>query len=297
MTKVGKLNKLKIIREVDFGVYLDGLNLGDILLPRRYVPKDYKLDDFVIVFVYTDSEDRIIATTETPLAMVGDLALLKVVSVSAAGAFLDWGLQKDLLVPFSEQNKKMRKGQSYVVKLFLDDQTNRVAASSKLEKFLSKDFPKELEREQEVELLICDKSDLGYKAIVNDLFSGMIYKNEIYEPLKIGSHKKGFIKKVREDGKIDISLYKVGYEKVTGLSDKIICKLKEENGFIPVTDKSPPEVIYKIFGASKKTFKKAIGALYKKRVINLEKEGIRLKGQVPLVEDPPEAGRGIQGDV
>jgi len=278
MTKIGKFNKLQIIREVDFGVYLDGQNLGDILLPKKYVPKNYKLNDFVIAFIYTDSEDRIIATTETPLATVDDFALLKVVTVSSAGAFLDWGLSKDLLVPFSEQNKKMKKGQSYVVKLFLDEKTNRVAASSKLEKFLSTDFPDELEIGQEVDLLISDESELGFTAVIDNLYLGMIYKNEVYEPLKTGGRKKGFIKKVREDGKIDVTLYKAGYGKVTTLSDKIISKLKENDGFISVTDKSSPDVIYQLFGASKKTYKKAVGALYKKRVISLEEEGIRLKG-------------------
>ncbi len=278
MTNVGKLNELQIIREVDFGLYLDGQNLGDILLPRRYAPKDYKLDDFITVFVYTDSEDRLISTTETPFGMVDDIVLLKVVGLSHAGAFLDWGLPKDLLVPFTEQNKKMKRGHNYVVKIFLDEKTDRVAASSKLEKFLSTDFPDELEIGQEVDLLISDESDLGFTAVINDLYLGMIYKNEIYEPLRVGNIKKGFVKKIRDDGKIDLTLYKAGYERITNLSDEIIEKLKEQNGFIAVTDKSSPELIYKLFGASKKTYKKAIGSLYKERKINLEKDGIRLKG-------------------
>ena len=277
MTQIGRLNKLQIIRDVDFGLYLDGLNLGDILLPRRYVPKKYELDDFITVFVYTDSEDRLISTTETPLGMVGDIALLKVVGLSHAGAFLDWGLPKDLLVPFTEQNKKMKRGHNYVVKIYLDEKTDRVAASSKLEKYLTKDFPNELEVEQEVDLLISDESDLGFTAVINDLYLGMIYKNEIYEPLRVGNIKKGFIKKIRDDGKIDLTLYKVGYGKVTTLSDEIIEKLMEQDGFISVTDKSSPKDIYELFGASKKTYKKAIGGLYKERKITLEKDGVRLK--------------------
>ena len=277
MTKIGKLNKLQIIRDVDFGLYLDALNLGDILLPRKYAPKEYELDDFITVFVYTDSEDRLISTTETPFGMVDDIVSLKVVGLSHAGAFLDWGLSKDLLVPFTEQNKKMRKGHNYVVKIFLDEKTDRVAASSKLHKYLSAVSSDDLKLETEVDLLISDETELGFMAVVDNKYLGMIYKNEVFEPLRIGNIKKGFIKKIRDDGKIDLSLYKAGYGKVTTLSDKIIEKLKNQNGFISITDKSSPKDIYNLFGASKKTYKKAIGGLYKKRMIVLENEGIRLK--------------------
>ena len=275
MTKTGKLNNLKVVKEVDFGVYLDGGESGEILLPRRYVPENCKINDIIEIFVYLDSEDRIIATTKTPYVMVGQFALLRVVSVDSVGTFLDWGLPKDLLTPFREQKQKMKEGKSYIVFVYIDHKSQRIVASSKLDRFLD-NLPVDFQEGQEVELLICTQTDIGYKAIINNSHWGVLYKNEVFQTLEKGQQIKGFIKKVRDDGKIDLCLHKPGYEKVDDLSKKIIDSLKEHGGFISVTDKSSPEIIYKLFGVSKRTYKKAIGALYKERLITVENNGIRL---------------------
>ena len=276
MTEIGKFNKLQIIREVDFGVYLDGEDYGEILMPKKYLPENYKVDDFVDVFVYLDSEDRIVATTEKPYAMVGEFAFLKVVAVNEFGAFLDWGLIKDLLVPFNQQKQKMEEGEFYLVYIYLDEKSERIAASSKLDKFLDKE-PVDYEEGQEVNLIIDKQTNIGYKAIINNTHWGVIFKNEIFQPLTKGQKIKGYIKKIREDKKIDLSLYKKGYEKVDDSLNTILDILKENNGFIPISDKSSPETIYNMFGISKKTYKKIIGALYKKKLISIEENGIKLK--------------------
>lgn len=275
MSEIGKINNLQIIKELNFGIYLDGKEFGEILLPKRYVPENYKIDDFIDVFIYRDSEERLIATTEKPYAMVGDFAFLKVLTINEIGAFLDWGLTKDLFVPFREQKQKMQKGNFYLVFVYLDNESNRIAASSRLDKFLNK-TPADYQINQEVDLIIRNKTDMGYKVIINNSHSGVLYKNEVFQTLKEGQKIKGFIKKIREDEKIDVSLQKSGYEKVEKLTEKIINKLKENNGFISVTDKTSPEIIYNTFGVSKKTYKKSIGVLYKKRIINIEKDGIKL---------------------
>ena len=207
--------------------------------------------------------------------MVGEFALLKVAAVNPVGAFLDWGLQKDLLVPFSEQKQRMEEGKYYIVFIYLDDRTHRIVASSKLNKFLDKG-PVKFQEGQGVELLICDRTELGYKAIINNSRRGVLYKNEVFQTLEKGQNITGFIKKVRDDGKIDLCLQKPGHEMIDGVSEKIIDELKAKGGFIPVTDKSSPEIIAGLFGISKKTYKKAIGALYKKRLIVIESNGIKL---------------------
>lgn len=275
MAEIGKINKLKIVKKVDFGVYIDGGDLGEILLPKRYVPEKYEIGDIVEVLIYRDSEDRIIATTEKPYAVVGQFAFLRVVSVSPVGAFLGWGLQKDLLVPFREQKEKMREGESYIVFIHIDEMKKRIVASSRIDRFL-KDIPSSFLEGQEVNLLICGQTDIGYKAIINNSHWGIIYKNEVFEKLEKGRVVKGFIKKVREDNKIDLTLHEPGYKKIGDLTEKIIDKLKEQDGFIPVTDKTSPEIIYDLFGVSKSSYKKAIGAIYKKRLITIEDKGIRL---------------------
>jgi predicted RNA-binding protein (virulence factor B family) len=275
MTVIGRLNRLIVVKDLDQGVYLDGEDRGEILLPRRYVPQDCNPGSSIEVFIYRDSGDRIIATTQKPFAMVGQFAALKVVSVNSSGAFLDCGLDKDLLVPFREQKQKMEEGRSYVVFVYIDDKTDRIAASSKLDKFLGRQTG-HFQQDQEVELLVCEQTEIGYKAIINNTHWGILYKNEVFGHLEQGRHIQGYIKKVRDDGKIDLSLHKPGYEKVDDLSGRIIHILREQRGFIPITDKSSPEIIYDLFGVSKKTYKKAIGALYKKRVIILEEDGIRL---------------------
>lgn len=275
MTEIGKLNILNVVKELDFGIYLDGKQLGEILMPRRYVPAGTKPGDDLEVFIYLDSEDRFIATTEKPFAMVGDFALLDVVGVNSIGAFLNWGLPKDLLVPFREQKQKLEVGNSYVVFVYLDMETNRIVASAKPEKFLDRS-PSNFEEGEEVELLILNKTDLGYKAMINKTHTGVLYKNEVFQPLEKGQQLKGYVRKVRPDGKVDLILHKPGYEKVDDISKQILDKLKEKNGFIMLNDKSSAESIYDMFRVSKKTYKKAIGALYRERIITIEENGIRL---------------------
>ncbi len=276
MAEIGKLNSLRVVKEVDFGLYLDGGEHGEILLPKRYVPENAKPEDILDVFIYLDSEDRIIATTETPYIMVGEFACLKAVAVTPMGAFLDWGLMKDLFVPFREQKLKMEEGKWYIVTVYLDSDSKRLVASAKIEKFLD-NLPPDYEAGQEVDLLIVGETDLGFNAIINNKHLGVIYNNEIFQPLRKGDRIKGFIKKIREDEKIDLLLQKAGYGKVDDISMKIVAVLKKHNGFLPVTDKSDPDTIYELFGVSKKTYKKAVGALFKFKIIEIEDKGIRLK--------------------
>lgn len=275
MAILGKINPLKVVKTVDFGVYLDGGSDGEILLPTRYVPENCQVGDTLSVFIYTDSEDRLIATNLIPYAMVGEFACLEVQEVNEVGAFLDWGLMKQLLVPFREQHAKMREGGHYPVFIYVDFDSKRITASAKLEKFIDDSRP-ELEADQAVDLLIYKKTDLGWKAIVNQQYSGMLYDNEIFQPLEIGQKIKGFIKQIREDDKIDLVLQKPGFEKIDDFSVRLHELLKEAEGFLPYTDKSPADDIYEEFGISKKTFKKAVGDLYKKRIIVLTSDGIRL---------------------
>jgi predicted RNA-binding protein (virulence factor B family) len=275
MSKIGRLNKLKVIREVEYGVYLEGEIHGEILLPRSDMLERYDIDDEIEVFIYFDSEDRIIATTKIPKLMVGEFGHLKVVSITTIGAFLDWGLTKDLFVPFNEQKEVMEEGKEYLVHPFYDEKSNRIAASSRVERYSGSKTHNFVD-EQAVDLIICTETDLGYKAIINNKNWGIIYKNEVFKKLEYGQKIKGYIKKVRNDGKIDLSLEKPGPQKVDSLSQAILDKLIEEEGFLPITDKTSPEIISKMFGVSKKTYKKAIGALYKRKHIILEKDGIRL---------------------
>jgi len=274
MAAIGLLNELEIVKEVDFGLYLDGGAQGEILLPKRYVPENYKVGDQIEVFIYLDSEDRLIATTETPLAMVGDFAMLKVVSTTPVGAFMEWGLQKDLLVPFREQQFPMEEGRNYLVFVYVDDETQRIVGSSKLDKFVD-NLPVDYETGEEVDLIIAGKTDLGYKAIIDNSHWGLIFKNEVFQPLKTGDRLKGYIKNVRPDEKIDLVLQKPGYEKIDSIAQGVLDRLKEAGNFLPVNDKTDPNEISKLFGISKKNFKKAIGSLYKQRLITIEEEGIR----------------------
>jgi uncharacterized protein len=275
MVEIGKVNTLRIVKEVDFGLYLDGGPYGEILMPSRYVPQGAKPDEYLDVFVYPDSEDRLVATTETPLAEVDQFAYLKVKDVNRTGAFLDWGLLKDLLVPFSEQRIELHAGIKYLVKVYLDKETERIVASTKLDRFLDQ-VPFDKNEGDEVDLIVREKTDLGYKVIINELHNGMLYNNEIFQPLHPGQRLKGFVKKIREDEKIDVALQKQGYEQVEDVSGIILEKLKARGGFIEANDKTSPESIKHMFGISKKVFKKAIGALYKDRLITIEDKGIRL---------------------
>jgi predicted RNA-binding protein (virulence factor B family) len=278
MAELGKINKLKVLKELSFGIYLDGENLGEILMPKRYVPANCNINDEIDAFIYFDSEDRIIATTETPKVLVGGFALLKVVSVNAVGAFLDWGLSKDLLVPFREQKITMQEGQWHIVYVYVDYESRRIVASAKVDKHLD-NLPHAYEPLQQVDLLIYSQTEIGYKAIINNQHWGILYNNEVFQPLRRGQLIKGYIKKVREDEKIDLSLYKTGYVKIEGIANTILSKLNENDGFIEVTDKSPAKNIYELFGISKKAYKQAIGSLYKQEIITIETYGIRLNVQ------------------
>jgi predicted RNA-binding protein (virulence factor B family) len=275
MTEIGKINHLYVVKDVDFGIYLDGGDLGEILMPKRYVPEGTQPEDMIDAFIYLDSEDRLVATTEKPLAMVDEFALLEVVAVTPVGAFLNWGLPKDLFVPFREQRKPMEVGQKYLVYVYVDTDTKRIAASSKIENYLD-NLPIDYDEGEEVDLIIVNETDLGYNAIIDYSHLGIIYKNEVFQTLNPGDKIPGFIKKIRTDGKIDLSLVKAGYEKISEFADRIISELEKHEGFLPLTDKSSPEEIYKVFKFSKKNFKAAIGSLYKKRIITLEENGIRL---------------------
>lgn len=275
MVEIGKVNTLEVVRETDNGFYLDGRELGEILMPRKFITDEVRSQGWADVFVYTDSEDRLVATTEEPFAKVGEFAFLKVVATSKFGAFLDWGLPKDLLVPFREQKAKMVEGGKYLVYLFLDVLTKRIAASAKIDKFLD-NTPPEYEPGDEVQLLIAEETDLGYKAIINSLHWGMLYNNQLYQKLTPGLKITGYINKVRDDEKIDLLLEKPGYEKVDAISQKILDELKQNRGFMAVSDNTSPDMINALFGISKKNFKKAIGSLYKKRMITFNSDGIRL---------------------
>lgn len=275
MAEVGRMNRLTVVKELNFGFYLDGGEHGEILLPIRYAPEGLRPDDQLDVFIYFDSEDRIIATTEVPYGMVGDFALLEVVSVNAIGAFLDWGLSKDLLVPFREQKQTMKEGRYYIVRIYFDKNSNRIVASAKIDSFLD-NLPPDYEEGQQVNLMICNETELGYKAIINNLHWGMLYKNEVFQSLERGQKVKGFIKKVREDEKIDLSLVKPGYAKVDDIAEKILDYLRNNHGFMALTDKTSPDIIYSVLGISKKAFKMTIGGLYKKGMVIIEDEGIRL---------------------
>ena len=277
MVEIGKMNRLPVLRASDFGLFLDGGELGDILLPKRYVSSDSKPGDMLDVFIMLDSDDRVVATTLKPYAMADEFAFLRVVSVTGIGAFLDWGLPKDLLVPFREQKIKMREGESYLVRIYLDHASNRLVASSKLDKYLDK-TDVVFEAGEKVGLLIGAKTDLGYKAIINGTHWGVIFHNEVFEPLVRGRRMEGYIKQVRPDGKIDLCLHKPGYEKVTELTDVILNHLEKLGGFMPISGQSSPEELYRLFGVSKKTYKQAIGALYKKRLITFENGGTKRVG-------------------
>jgi len=274
--EMGRINRLRIIRRSDAGVWLDGRERGEIFMPRRYAGKDIMTGDDVDVFIFPDTGNQFLATTKRPYAMIGEYALLTVAAVTPVGAFLDWGLEKDLLVPFSEQKEKMEEGRSYIVHVHLDKRTNRIVASSKLNRFMSKQ-PAGFAEGQSVDLLICTQTEIGYKAIIDNTRWGILYKNEVFQPLKKGQRLRGFIKNVRDDGKIDLCLQLPGYAQIEGAAEKIIGTLKSQGGFIRVTDKSPSAIIYSMFGMSKKTYKKAIGSLYKRRLIAIEEHGIRLR--------------------
>ena len=275
MVKVGEYNVLKVLRTVDFGVYLDDGKDG-ILLPKRFISTDLKEGDDVTVFVYHDGEDRLIATTQEPKGTLGEIVKLNTVSVTPQGAFLDWGLMKDIFVPKSQQIQKMIPNGSYLVKIVLDEQTGRIAATEKIDSYLSNEHLtiKELE---EVNLTVYRRTDIGYIVIINHLHTGVLHFNEIYRNISSGDVMTGFIKKIYpSSNNIDVSLGKSGYKRVEDETQKIIRLLKENSGFLEFNDKSQPDEIYETFQMSKKTFKMTIGSLYKQRMIEIKENGIKL---------------------
>ena len=275
MVQIGKMNRLSIKGVHAYGLHLDGGTAGDILLRGTSALPKYQAGEEIDVFVYVDSEQRLLASLQKPYACVGEFAYLRVVTSGAAGAFLAWGLESDLFVPKSEQQDNMREGRSYVVYIFVTEKTNRIIASSKLNKYLNQ-LPPNYQEGEEVELLVYAKTDLGYSAVVNGCHAGMIYENEVFQNLSIGQRLQGYVKKMRDDGKIDLRLQRTGFQGIDDISQTILNTLRDRGGMVALTDKSPPEEIYATFGVSKKAFKKAIGALYKKRLLVLDSECIKL---------------------
>ncbi|MFJ3466537.1 S1 RNA-binding domain-containing protein [Pseudomonas sp. NPDC090201] len=277
MALIGRYNSLQVVKHTNFGLYLDGAQDGEILLPNRYIPKDTPSEDedWLNVFIYMDSDDKLIATTEKPKVQVGEFASLKVVEVNSIGIFLDWGLPKDLLLPYSEEKRPLKAGDYCVVHVYLDKHTRRITATTRLDRYLDK-TPANYSAGQEVDLLVVEETAMGFKAIINNRHWGLIHKNEVFKFLRSGKQEKGFIKEVRSDGKISLSLQPVGEQLATGLNAKIIGKLRENNGMLPVSDKSDPAVISDLFGVSKGNFKKAIGALYKQGQIVIHPDRIEL---------------------
>ena len=273
---LGRFNILKVVKKVDFGMYLDGGEEGRILLPARYVPQGCEVGDELNVFLYLDNEERLVATTQQPLAQVGDFACLRVAWVNQYGAFLDWGLMKDLFVPFREQRERMEVGRRYVVHVHLDDESYRIVASAKVERYLSVDERPPFQSGDEVDVLVWKRTDLGYKVIVDNRYAGLLFENQVFRPLRVGDKMQAYVRQVRPDGKIDLALQREGRGKVADFSEELLEYIRRNQGRIQLTDKSPAEDIYATFGVSKKTFKQAVGDLYKRRLIRLEADGIRL---------------------
>ena len=278
MLKIGQYNTLTITRFTDHGAYLDtGKELGDILLPKQYVKPEMRPGTEVEVIVYLDQQDRLVATTEQALAVVGDFAHLRVAWVNEYGAFLDWGLMKDLFVPFREQKLRMVKDHSYTVHIHVDPETARIVASAKVERYIEPAKFTDYHKGEEVDMLIWQKTDLGFKVIVNNKHQGQIYDNQIYENLRSGMRVRGTVVNVRPDGKLDLSVQKIGKGRFKDFADELLEALQEApNGFLPFTDKSPSEEIAERFGVSKKTFKKALGNLYRDHKVELLDNGVRL---------------------
>ena len=275
MIKLGDYNILTVVKEVDFGLYLDGGDEGEILLPRRYVPEGAEPGDTMEVFIYLDNEERLVATTEIPLAKVGDFAYLEVAWVNQYGAFLNWGLMKDLFCPFSEQKMRMVKGNKYIVHVHLDEESYRIMASAKVEHFLSEDMPP-YQRGDEVDMLVWQKTDLGFKVIVDNKFQGLIYDDQIFEYIHTGDRMKGYVNTVRPDGKIDLMVQPLGRRRTTDFADTLLEYMRDNGGTCPVGDKSDAEDIKDLFHVSKKVFKRAVGDLYKRRLISISDNGLKL---------------------
>ncbi|MGG7666422.1 CvfB family protein [Dyadobacter sp. BHUBP1] len=278
MLFIGKYNYLTIERVTSVGMFLSDVEGEEVLLPNQYITDEMQVGDQIKVFVYLDSEDRPVATTQTPKIIRNEFAFLEVKDVSEYGAFLDWGLIKDLFVPFREQPKPMEIGEWHVVFLYLDQKSQRLLASAKIDKFLENDRLTVAEGE-EVDLLVWQKTDLGYNVVVNQYHKGLVYANEVFQPLQIGDTLKGYVKKIREENKLDISLQKTGYDVVEPVAKQILEEVKKGKGFLNLSDSSSPEAIYNRLKISKKVFKKAIGGLYKQGIIRITDDGIYLVGE------------------
>ena len=278
MAKIGERGKLQILREVPFGVFLDGGELGEILLPRREMPVKWALGEAVDVFIYNDSEDRPVATLKQPSVMPGQFGRLRVLAVTPVGAFLDWGLPKDLLVPFREQKARMEVGKSYVVMVRVDEASQRIVATTRLGRHLDL-TPPPWRSGDAVELIIYGKTPMGYKAIIDGSHSGLVFANDVFQPLQPGEKLKGYIAAMREDGKIDLTLHPPGRARVSGLEEQILAELAARGGYWALCDSSPADEIHRELGVSKRTFKQATGALFRKQQIALEPKGMRLLGE------------------
>ena len=273
--RLGDYKLMQVVKEVDFGMYLDGGVEGEILLPTRYVPDGLKVGDAILVFVYLDQDERPVATTLQPLAKVGDFACLEVAWVNEYGAFLNWGLMKDLFCPFREQKKRMEIGQKYIVHVGIDEDSYRMVASAKVEHFLSREMP-QYRHGNEVDLLVWQKTELGFKVIIDNLFAGLVYEDQVFRPLTTGDRLKGYVDRVRPDGKIDVTIQPTGRRNTEEFSEVLLEYLKNNNGHCDLGDKSPAELISDRFKVSKKTFKKAVGDLYKRRLIQIKEDGLEL---------------------
>lgn len=277
MALIGRFNTLQVSKFTDFGLYLDAGADGEILLPKRYIPRQEALEvgDWLNVFVYLDSEDRVIATTQKPKVQVGGFASLKVVEINSVGLFLDWGLSKDLLLPHSEEKRPLQVGDYVLVHVYLDPRSRRITATARLDRFLD-NSPATYQVGEQVELLIAERTDLGFKAIINERHWGLLHKNELFRFVRSGMRETGYIRELRDDGKINLSLQPVGAEQRDVLAERIVEALQAAGGFLPLSDKSPAELISQQFSVSKGNFKKAIGGLYKRGVILIGDDGIRL---------------------
>ncbi len=292
MAIIGRRNTLTVLRSTSPGLYLDGGELGDILLPKRYIPREVQLGQKLPVFVYLDSEDRLVATTEMPKAMVDEFACLKVVGInSRVGAFLDWGLPKDLLLPFQEQEVPVRVGKTVTVFVYLDPRSRRIVASTRLRKFLNRSGDT-YQPKQPVKLLVTGRTPLGYNAIVDNDRMGLLYHSNLAGPLTVGERTQGFVRAVRADGKLDLSLDLSGYQRVVPLKQLIVQALEANGGALPFDDSTAPEIIRDRFGCSKNAFKQALGALYKSRRIAFQSPGIRLLDNTLYLPGKPSAKAG-----
>jgi predicted RNA-binding protein (virulence factor B family) len=273
--ELGKFNRLKIVKEVDFGLYLDGGEEGEILLPARYVPYNYEIGQSIDVFVYLDNEERLIATTLKPYVQVGEFAYLQVSWVNQYGAFLDWGLMKDLFCPFREQKRKMEVGRSYIIHTHVDEESFRIMASAKVEHYLSTERPP-YTPDEEVNLLVWQHTNMGYKVIIDNKYQGLVFDNQVFRELEVGDSLKGYIIQVRDDGKVDVALQKKGRQQTLDFADTLFNYMENNGGRCYLHDKSPAEEIYQRFKVSKKVFKKAVGDLYKRRLIEITDHGLFL---------------------